>query len=141
MFCMPLAGITVLVVDDNEAHNYALGRILKHFHSKVSCARTGSEALKLALQKPTLILLDINLPDVNGYEVCRRLKADPATAAIPVVFITALSQHPHAKAMADSVGASAFLFYPVEEDQLKAVILAQTHVTKPVERSSRRKSS
>jgi CheY-like chemotaxis protein len=73
-----------------------------------------------------LILLDINLPDVNGYEVCRRLKANSATSAIPVVFITAISQHPHAKTMADSVGASAFLFYPIEKDQLKTVILAQT---------------
>jgi CheY-like chemotaxis protein len=122
---MPLTGITVLVVDDNEAHNYAMSRMLTHLCSKVLRAGTGSEALHLALRKPTMILLDINLPDVNGYEVCRRLKANSATSAIPVVFITATSQHPHARAMADSVGASGFLFYPIEEDQLKMAILAQ----------------
>ncbi len=122
---MPLSGYTILSVDDYEAHNYALSRILENAGCKVLQAYTGSQALDLAAQKPNLILLDVNLPDFNGFEVCRRLKHNPDTAHIPVVFLSATYHFASAKAEAESVGANGFLFYPVETDQLLAVIQGQ----------------
>jgi CheY-like chemotaxis protein len=71
------------------------------------------------------VLLDINLPYINGFEVCRRLKNDPATVDIPVVFLTAIDRYGNDKPMAENVGASALLFYPIEADQLSAVIQGQ----------------
>jgi CheY-like chemotaxis protein len=123
---MPLKGITVLAVDDNEAHNYVLKKVLQRHGSEVVSAMTGSEALALARSTPTLILLDVNLPDLNGFEVCRRLKANSETAKIPVIFISAISHDPHSKLLAEEAGAAGFLFYPIEEQQLIAAIKGQT---------------
>src|SRR4051812_20528886 len=100
---MPLTGLTILAVDDNEAQNYTLSRTLETAGCKVLQAHTGREALELALVKPDAIVLDISLPDLNGFEVCRRIQSHPATAGIPVVFVTASFFDPHAKAMAESV--------------------------------------
>lgn len=122
---MPLTGLTILAVDDSMAQNYALSRTLELAGSTVRRAYNGSEALEMAAENPDLIVLDVNLPDLNGFEVCRRLKANPATAKIPVVFLSATYQSPEAQAMAESVGAQTFLFYPVEHEHLIAVIKGQ----------------
>jgi CheY-like chemotaxis protein len=123
---MPLTGITVLAIDDNEAHNYVLRKILKKLGSEVVSGITGSEALALAKLSPAVILLDVNLPDLNGFEVCRRLKANADTATIPVIFISAISQEPHSRRLAEEAGAAAFLFYPIDEHQLITAIRGQT---------------
>lgn len=122
---MPLKGLTILAVDDNEAHNYALSRTLETAGCKVLRAYTGTKALELASAKPDAIVLDINLPDLNGFEVCRRIRSYPVTAGIPIIFITAAHFDPNAKAMAENVGAKALLFYPVEAEQLVMVIKGQ----------------
>ena len=122
---MPLADTTILAVDDNPAHNYALCRILEHAHSKVLRARTGSQALELSSQQPDLILLDVHLPDVNGFEVCRRLRNDSRTSHIPVVFVSATCQDEEALQQAEQAGGNGFLFEPFEPQQLVAVILGQ----------------
>src|SRR5512133_3319945 len=93
---MPLADTTILAVDDNPAHNYAVCRALEHAHSKVLRAHTGKQALELAAQQPDLVLLDVRLPDINGFEVCRRLRNDPKTSQIPVVFLSAACQNEEA---------------------------------------------
>jgi CheY-like chemotaxis protein len=113
---------TIVTVDDNEAHNYALRKILEHRGFKVLQAFTGTETLELALKRPNLVLLDVNLPDVNGYEVCRRLKAAEETKHIPVVFISATHQTTTAVNEAKDAGADNFLFYPVETDHLMMVV-------------------
>ena len=79
----------LLVVDD-ETHNLALlGEILKEDY-QLSFARNGTEALALVAKiRPALILLDIDLPGMDGYEVCRQLKSNAVTAKIPVIFVTA----------------------------------------------------
>src|SRR3954469_4517176 len=97
---MPLQGKTVLAVDDCEEHNYAISRVLEHAGAVVLRAYTGNEALNLASHHPDAVLLDVNLPDVNGFEVCRRLKGNPATADIPIIFLTATFQSTNARAMA-----------------------------------------
>ena len=114
---------TVLCVDDNEIHCYAMVKTLQHAGYNVVHAGTGTEALLKTLEhKPDLVLLDINLPDVNGYEVCSRIKANEETSHIPVVFHTATDCTAGAKMHAEMLGAAAFLTYPVSHTQLLMVI-------------------
>ena len=88
-----MADKTILIVDDTPANIAAALAILKdHYRTKV--ATSGAKALEHAGagEKPDLILLDVTMPEMDGYEVCARLKADPETAAIPVVFLTARTE-------------------------------------------------
>ena len=84
---------TILVVDDTPANLALLSEALKSDY-RVKVAIDGDKALRLAISEtpPDLILLDIMMPGMDGYEVCRRLKTNPATRNIPVVFVTAMSE-------------------------------------------------
>jgi putative two-component system response regulator len=84
---------TILVVDDNPDNIDVLTGILKPFY-KIKAAVLGQVALKISRskQKPDLILLDIMMPEMDGYEVCQRLKADPLTRNIPIIFVTAKTE-------------------------------------------------
>ncbi len=113
---------TILVVDDYAPHAYALQRLLDKAGFRVVSAGTGTDALAQAAQKPDLILLDVGLPDVNGFEVCRRVKANPKTASIPVVFISASHQSVEAVREGERCGASAFLFHPIVPEELLPVL-------------------
>ncbi len=108
---------TVLIVDDTPDNITLLSNLLKDkYNTKV--AISGDTALQIvASSKVDLILLDIMMPEVDGIETCRRLKADPASAQIPVVFLTAKSQ-PEDEALARSVGAVDFLRKPLNPDLL-----------------------
>jgi two-component system cell cycle response regulator len=82
----------ILVVDDNEVNLELLVAILEFEHHVVSTATDGFEALaKIAAEKPDIVLLDVMMPELDGFEVCQRIKADPAMADIPVIMVTALS--------------------------------------------------
>ena len=115
---------TVLAVDDNEIVRYALKRCLEDGGFKVVEARTGAEALTLARQDPALITLDINLPDIDGYEVCRQLKRDPATAEIPVLHISASYADIEHRVRGLEGGADAYLSEPVNQQELLATVRA-----------------
>jgi class 3 adenylate cyclase/AmiR/NasT family two-component response regulator len=81
---------TILVVDDTPANIALLSEVLKADY-RVKVATSGERALTLiAAEKPDLILLDIMMPDLSGYQVCERLKADAATRSIPIIFVTAM---------------------------------------------------
>jgi CheY-like chemotaxis protein len=81
---------TILVIEDNPLNLELVGEVLVAAGLRVIEARTGQDGLRMALQQqPALILLDIRLPGLDGYAVLQRLKADPATSAIPVVALTA----------------------------------------------------
>jgi len=84
---------TVLVVDDIPDNIDVLSGILRPFY-RVKAALNGERALRIACsdQQPDIILLDIMMPDVDGYEVCRQLKSNPITAHIPVIFVTARTE-------------------------------------------------
>jgi len=84
---------TVLVVDDTPENLQLMHGLLKDLYT-VKVANSGDRALKIAtvLPLPDLILLDIMMPGMDGYEVCRRLKADPVTTDIPVIFLTARTE-------------------------------------------------
>lgn len=80
----------ILLVEDNEMNRDMLSRRLTRRGFEVGTAETGTRALaEVAAQPPDLILMDMSLPEIDGWEVTRRLKADPATAAIPIIALTA----------------------------------------------------
>ena len=81
----------ILNVDDNDAGRYAVTRTLRQAGFEVSEAVNGTEALHKVMEKPDLVILDVNLPDLSGFEVCRRIKADPETDFIPVIHLSATS--------------------------------------------------
>ena len=83
----------LLLVDDQPANLDVLRRVLENQGYRIMLAPSGQVALKSAARaQPDLILLDVMMPEMDGYEVCRRLKADAATRDIPVIFITANDQ-------------------------------------------------
>ncbi len=112
----------ILTVDDNDIQRHVLTTLLRNVGFEVTTAASGNEAISRSItDAPDAILLDINLPDINGYEVCAAIKADGRTASIPVIFYSAQSDGA-AKNNAEMVGGSAFLTYPVELSHLKTVI-------------------
>lgn len=129
---------TILIVDDEQTNLDVLDRILGDDHAIVS-ARSGEEALRAArLHKPNLILLDLRLPDLDGYQVCARLKSEPSTAGIPVIFVTACDDVAE-EAQAFSAGAVDYLVKPVVPVIVQARVrnhLSLTRVT-DLERSYR----
>ncbi len=103
---------TVLVVDDAPANLSLLAGLLNRHH-RVKLASSGAKALALVQRAPPdLILLDIMMPEMDGYEVCRQLKADAATRHIPVLFLTAMSQ-PEDEARGFEAGGADFIQKPI----------------------------
>jgi CheY-like chemotaxis protein len=90
MFMSDAPELTILNVDDDDASRYATSRILRQAGFEIIEAATGAEALRLAKENPDLVILDVNLPDMDGFEVCERIKADPATSLIPVLHLSAV---------------------------------------------------
>jgi signal transduction histidine kinase len=110
---------TVLNVDDNEARRYAKSRILKRGGYQVIESDTGAEALRVIKEfQPSLVLLDIKLPDTTGFAVCEAIKADPATAHIMVLQISAMYLSPEDRASGLERGADTYLTEPVEPAEL-----------------------
>ena len=110
----------ILVVDD-QPHNLALlTEVLENEKYEVWPATSGADALKKArMLLPDLILLDVNMPGMNGYKVCQQLKADPCTRLIPVIFVSALDES-WDKVQAFSVGGTDYITKPV--DTLEAFV-------------------
>ena len=104
---------TILVVDDTPENIDVLSGVLRPDY-KVKAALNGEKALKIAAgtPKPDMILLDIMMPGMDGYEVCRRLKSDPATKKIPIIFITAKSEVEDEKKGLD-LGAVDYITKPI----------------------------
>ena len=133
---MPNQPTTILVVDDKEGTRYTVTRLLQRERYVVREAATGEEALRLAATRPDLIILDIKLPDLNGFEVCRRLRADPATAAIPVLHLSATFADSDSRSQGLEGGADGYLTYPVEPRELIASVEALLRVRR-AERAAR----
>ena len=114
----------ILNVDDYEASRYARSQMLVRSGFQVTEAGTGADALRLAEeQRPDLVLLDVNLPDMDGFEVCRRLRAQQSTMTVPIVHISATFLSDKAAELAYEGGADSYLTDPVEP----AVLLATIH--------------
>ncbi|WP_246083075.1 fused response regulator/phosphatase [Nonomuraea diastatica] len=116
---------TVLVVDDTPTKRYILARWLRRAGHSVVEASGGEEALrKLAGQRIDLVVLDVRLPDMPGFEVCERIKADPATASIPVVQVSANAITVADRAEGLERGADAYLIEPIEPAEFAATVRA-----------------
>lgn len=113
----------ILHVDDNRATRYTIGRTLEREGFKVSEAVTGREGVRLA-RDADLVILDVKLPDIDGFEVCRRIKADPKTAEIPVLHLSATYVTYEAQAAGLEGGADGYLVQPVDDRVLVATIKA-----------------
>lgn len=114
----------ILVVDDNLANRRLLQAKLEARYFEVLMAENGQQALEMtAAEQPDIILLDVMMPGMDGYEVCEHLKADPQTAFIPVVMVTALSQQEHRLKGLKS-GADDFVTKPFDDFNLMTRINA-----------------
>ena len=128
--------ITILTVDDNDALRYSLSRTLKEGGYQVREARNGAEALRMAADSPDLITLDIHLPDMDGFEICRLLKGNPHTAHIPVLHISATFVETEYRVRGLETGADGYLAEPVSRDELLATVGALLRLKK-AERAAR----
>src|SRR5690606_38008214 len=108
----------ILVVDDVPANLKLLeARLLAEYYDVVT-ARSGPDAIEICeVSRVDVVLLDVMMPGMDGFEVCRRLKADPSTTHIPVIMITALDQ-PADRVRGLEAGADDFLTKPVKDLQL-----------------------
>ena len=113
---------SVLVVDDRAANRYSIVHALTRAGFSVIEAENGRQALELARQVPAAILLDVKLPDILGYEVCRRLKSNPRTSHIPVLQLSAAFLDNESRVYALESGADAYLTQPVEPNVLVATV-------------------
>ncbi len=114
----------VLVVDDNPATLYSTARVLRSAHFEVTEAATGQDALELALQGTDLMMLDVNLPDIHGFDVCRRLRSDPRTVLLPIIHLSATFVKESDKAQGMNAGSDGYLTHPVEPPVLIATVNA-----------------
>ena len=123
---------TVLNVDDTLASLYARTRILRQAGFTVVEASSGSDALRLVReQMPQLVLLDVNLPDMSGIEVGRRIKSDPATRSIPIIQISATHITPEDQVAGLEAGAEIYLTEPLQPQELvtSVRVLLRLHST------------
>jgi PAS domain S-box-containing protein len=116
--------VTILHVEDDLASRYAIGRILHHEGFTLREAATGAEGLRLVKERPDLVILDVQLPDLNGFEICRRIKADPATAMVPVLHLSASYVTDKDQVTGLEGGADGYLVQPVDPGVLVATVRA-----------------
>lgn len=126
---------TILYVDDTDAQRYAMSRVLRGGGFRVIEASTGSQALEMASQSTDLIVLDVNLPDINGLEVCQRIKASPETANTPVLQVSASLISTQARVAGLQGGADAYLIQPVDPEELIATVRALLRVRRAEEQA------
>jgi PAS domain S-box-containing protein len=112
----------VLVVDDNEANRYAVGRTLRAAGFETSEASNGRQAIELARTDPDVIVLDVNLPDINGFDVVRELRRDQTTAMIPILHLSASYMRDEDRVFGLENGANAYLTHPIEPTVFVATI-------------------
>ncbi|HWR50570.1 MAG TPA: ATP-binding protein, partial [Bryobacteraceae bacterium] len=116
---------TVLCVDDTESNRYVRSRALRAAGLRVIEAANGMDALSLAIEEqPDLVVLDIGLPDLNGFEVSKRLKSDPRTQAVPVLHVSAIGRMEHDLPQSIEHRGDAYLREPIDPDTLVATARA-----------------
>lgn len=115
---------TVLVVDDNPTTRYTTERFVRAAGFQTREAATAAQALAYANDHISAVVLDVHLPDLDGFEVCRRLRADPATSTLPVIHLSAAFVQNADKVAGLDAGADAYLVHPVEPAVLVATLQA-----------------
>jgi len=118
--------ITVLVVDDSSANLEFVENCLREYGYTTLIATTGEIALKrIDYARPDIILLDVMMPGISGFEMCQKLKSNKRNKEIPVIFMTALNDPEH-KSKAFSVGAIDYVTKPIQKEELLARV--KTHL-------------
>ncbi|WP_349607459.1 response regulator [Cupriavidus sp. DF5525] len=121
----PQAQPLILVVDDNPVTRYSTVRVLNGAGFRTVEADCGLDALHMATDPEILVMvLDVNLPDIDGIQVCERLRAAPDTATLPVIHLSATYVQDYDKARGLDAGATAYLVHPVEPEVLIATASA-----------------
>jgi PAS domain S-box-containing protein len=115
---------TVLVVDDNAATRYSTSRVIRAAGFRTAEAGSGTEALALSEHGVSAVVLDVHLPDLDGFEVCRRIRARSATGLLPVVHLSAAYIKDEDRVTGLNAGADAYLVHPVEPAVLVATLQA-----------------
>lgn len=115
---------TVLVVDDNPATRYSTARVIRAAGFRTAEAGTGTEALDMAARGVSAVVLDVHLPDIDGFQVCRAIRANPATAALPVVHLSAAYVRDEDRVTGLNAGADGYMVHPVEPAVLIATLQA-----------------
>jgi CheY-like chemotaxis protein len=126
----------LLLVDDDEAKRYVQATWLRRAGHTVIEVATGREALDL-VSGVELVLLDVHLPDISGLEVCRIIKSDPRTAAVPVIQVSATAIGVSDRALGLTQGADAYLTEPTEPEELLAVVVAALRYARARQRAER----
>jgi len=122
---MELSKYNVLAVDDIPLNLLLVQKMLSKFNFKIRSATNGREALEaVAQEKPSLILLDLMMPEIDGYEVLRRLRADPETEDIRIIILSALNSNEDIVKGFD-LGANDFLTKPISMEKLLNVVATQ----------------
>jgi two-component system, NtrC family, sensor kinase len=114
----------ILIVDDRQENRYVLCRFLQQAGYDCIEAGSGAAALEIAETLPDLMILDVRLPDMSGYEVSRRIKHEPQTAQIPILQISASFVSSEDRAKALEAGADGYLTHPIESVVLVATVRA-----------------
>ncbi len=124
----------ILVVDDNVATRYSVRRVLEHHGFQVDEAGTGGEGLKrLSTEAYDALILDVNLPDMSGFDLVRKLRESPRTSLLPVVHVSAASIATGDMITGLNAGADAYLIHPVDHDVLLATLRTLLRVRKAEE--------
>lgn len=114
--------IKILAIDDEEDFTFFLKHNLERIKYQIITASGGEEGIKLAKKhKPDLILLDLMMPHIDGFEVSKRLKEDPQTSSIPVVMLTAKDDE-EARKKAESLKDEDYIIKPIEVEDLRSRI-------------------
>jgi PAS domain S-box-containing protein len=116
--------VTVLVVDDNPATLYSTTRFLRAAGFAVIEVTTGTDAVARSAQGVDIVILDVNLPDIDGFEVCRQIRAREATRRLPVIHLSATFVADTDKVHGLEAGADGYLTHPVEPPVLVATVRA-----------------
>ena len=114
----------IVIVDDREENRYVLCRVLRQAGYDCAEASSGDEAMKVARTLPDLMVLDVRLPDMSGYDVCRRIKQDPYTSQVSILQISASFTSSEDRARALEGGADGYLTHPIEAMVLVATVRA-----------------
>jgi two-component system, sensor histidine kinase and response regulator len=120
-----LPEMSILNVDDYVPGRYARTKILRQLGFPIFEAGTGAEAIEMTvLHRPTLVLLDVNLPDMSGFDVCRRIRSNPDTASTTIVHMSASSIQSQHQVIGLDAGADGYIVEPVDPEVLVATLNA-----------------
>jgi CheY-like chemotaxis protein len=127
----------ILVVDDNPIMRYATVKLLAQSGYEMLEAADGFQAIRMAAGRPSLVLLDINMPGLNGFEVLQQLKADELTRDVPVIHLTAFDLTAADRERSIALGATDCLIRPIHADELLAKLDSALHMSsrRPAQRA------